>query len=148
MGQVRADAQAPEAQVRAAPVLRERPTSPHLQVWRWHVTMACSILTRATGVALYVGALLLAGWAVALASGPDAYAGYMGLLGSLPGKVVLFGLTVSLFYHLAAGVRHLVWDSGFGFRPRTADMTGMMAIAFGLAAAVAVWVLAAMMGAL
>lgn len=148
MGQVRADAQGPEAQRRAGPVLRERPLSPHLQVWRWHVTMACSILTRATGVALYVGALVLAGWAVALASGPDAYAAYMGLLGSIPGKVVLFGLTVSLFYHLAAGVRHLVWDFGHGFAPKTADMTGMMSIAFGIAAAVAVWVLAAMMGAL
>lgn len=149
MGQVRADAQGPEAQQRmAAPVLRERPTSPHLQVWRWHITMACSILTRATGVALYVGALVLAAWAVSLASGPDAYAQFRGLIGSLPGKVVLFGLTVSLFYHLAAGVRHLVWDSGQGFRPKTADMSGMMAIAFGLAAAVAVWVLAGMMGAL
>jgi succinate dehydrogenase / fumarate reductase cytochrome b subunit len=149
MGQVRADAQGPEAQQRAAaPVLRERPTSPHLQVWRWHVTMACSILTRATGVALYVGALVLAGWAFAIASGPDAYARYMALLGSIPGKVMLFGLTVSLFYHLAAGVRHLVWDSGHGFRPRTADMTGMMCIAFGIAAAIAVWVIAASMGAL
>jgi succinate dehydrogenase / fumarate reductase cytochrome b subunit len=69
-------------------------------------------------------------------------------LGSVLGKVVLFGLTVSLFYHLAAGVRHLFWDSGVGFLPKTADMTGMMAIAFGIAAAVAVWVLAAMMGAL
>jgi succinate dehydrogenase / fumarate reductase cytochrome b subunit len=126
----------------------ERPMSPHLQVWRWHVTMACSILTRATGVALYVGALVLAGWAVSIASGPDAYAQYKALLGTIPGKVVLFGFTVSLFYHLAAGVRHLVWDSGFGFKPRTADMTGMMSIAFGIAAAVAVWVIAAQMGAL
>lgn len=126
----------------------ERPTSPHLQVWRWHVTMACSILTRATGIALYAGALVLAGWAVSIASGPDAYAQYKALLGTIPGKVVLFGFTVSLFYHLAAGVRHLVWDSGFGFKPRTADMSGMMSIAFGLAAAVAVWVIAARMGAL
>jgi succinate dehydrogenase / fumarate reductase cytochrome b subunit len=110
--------------------------------------MACSILTRATGVALYVGALVLAGWAFSVASGPEAYAQYTSLLGSIPGKVVLFGLTVSLFYHLAAGVRHLVWDAGHGFRPRTADMTGMMAIAFGIAAAVAVWVIAASMGAL
>jgi succinate dehydrogenase / fumarate reductase cytochrome b subunit len=149
MGQVRAAAKGPEAQAsRAAPVLRERPMSPHLQVWRWHVTMACSILTRATGVALYVGALVLAGWALALASGPDAYGQYMALLGSWPGKVVMFGLTVSLFYHLAAGVRHLAWDTGHGFAPKTADMTGMMCIAFGLAAAVAVWGLAAMMGAL
>ncbi len=147
MGQIRADAQAPGAVGRSRGPL-DRPMSPHLQVWRWHVTMACSILTRATGIALYGGALILAGWAVAIASGPDCYAWYKALLGSIPGKIVLFGLTVSVFYHLAAGVRHLVWDSGFGFQPKTADMTGTMSIAFGIAAAIAVWVIAAQMGAL
>lgn len=149
MGQIRADAKGPEAQSSSAPRGEfQRPLSPHLGIWRWHVTMACSILTRATGVALYGGALILAGWAFSIASGPDCYAWYKALLGSIPGKVVLFGLTVSIFYHLAAGVRHLVWDSGYGFKPRTADMTGMMSIAFGIAAAVAVWVIAAEMGAL
>lgn len=145
MVQNSADAPASGARVRGP---ADRPTSPHLQVWRWHITMACSILTRATGVALYVGALILAGWAVSMASGAEAYDQYKALLGSIPGKVVLFGLTVSIFYHLAAGVRHLVWDSGHGFKPRTADMTGMMSIAFGIAAAIAVWVIAAQMGAL
>ncbi len=130
------------------PRLADRPLSPHVQVWRWHITMACSILHRATGVALYVGALILAGWAVSLAMGPGPYEAYKGLLGSLPGKVVLFGLTVSIFYHLAAGVRHLVWDAGHGFDPKTADLTGVAAIAFGLVASVAVWVIAGLMGAL
>lgn len=125
-----------------------RPLSPHVQVWRWHITMACSILHRATGVALYGGALILAGWAVALAMGPAPYEAYKALLGSPLGKVALFGLTVSIFYHLAAGVRHLVWDVGYGFDPKTADMTGVAAIAFGLVASVAVWVIAAFMGAL
>ena len=96
MSQVRADAKSAEGGERA------RPLSPHLQVWRWHVTMAASIATRATAVALYVGVLIIAGWALALASGPDAYAAYAGLLGSPLGLVVLFGLTVSIFYHLAA----------------------------------------------
>ena len=77
-----------------APVLRPRPLSPHLQIWRWHVTMATSILHRVTGCGLYVGGLILVGWAVALASGPDAYATYVGLLGSPLGKLVLFGLTL------------------------------------------------------
>jgi succinate dehydrogenase / fumarate reductase cytochrome b subunit len=149
MGQIRAEAEGPGAQAGARPRgPLDQPMSPHLQVWRWHVTMACSILTRATGIALYVGALILAGWAVAIASGPDCYAAYKAVLGSIPGKVVLFGLTVSVFYHLAAGIRHLFWDSGYGFQPKTADMTGMMSIAFGIAAAVAVWVIALMMGAL
>ncbi len=120
----------------------DRPMSPHLQVWRWHVTMATSILHRATGMALYVGILVLAGWVVALASGADAFGAYCVLLGSPPGLVVLFGLTVAFLYHLANGVRHLVWDSGKGFEPKTADMTGWAAIAFGLVAGVLIWIIA------
>jgi succinate dehydrogenase / fumarate reductase cytochrome b subunit len=132
----------------AAPELRERPLSPHLQVWRWHVTLAASILHRLTGMALYAGALVLAGWAVALASGPDAYGGYMRLLGSIGGKIVLFGLTVSVLFHLANGVRHLFWDIGKGFELRTANATATIALIFGFAGAMVVWLFAAATGAL
>lgn len=110
--------------------------------------MLSSILHRATGVALYGGALILAGWAVALASGPDAYDGYRALLGTPPGQVVMFGLTLSVFYHLAHGIRHLVWDSGHGFDPRTANFTAIAAIAFAVVASVAVWLIAASTGAI
>ena len=125
-----------------------RPISPHVQVWRWHITMFCSIAHRATGIALYGGALILAAWAVCLASGPDAYHLFRVVLGSLPGKLVLFGLTVSIFYHLASGVRHLVWDAGHGYQPKLADLTGAMCIAFSVVAAIAVWAIAGMTGAL
>ena len=108
--------------------------------------MAASILHRATGVALYGGALILAGWALALASGVGAYDTYRGLMASVPGRVVLFAITVSLFFHMANGVRHLFWDVGKGFAPRTADRTAWLALAFGLVAAFAVWVFAAMAG--
>lgn len=135
-----------EAKTGAA--LAQRPTSPHLQIWRWHITMLGSILHRATGVALYGGALILAGWAAALASGPGAFGVYKTLLGSLPGKVVLFGLTFAIFYHLANGLRHLVWDAGHGFEPRQADQTGAGVIAFALVATIAVWISAALSGAL
>jgi succinate dehydrogenase / fumarate reductase cytochrome b subunit len=120
----------------------DRPMSPHLQVWRWHVTMLTSILHRGTGMALYVGALVLAGWAVALAAGPDAFNAYRALLACPLGLLVLFGLTVAFLYHLANGVRHLVWDAGKGFEPKTADMTGWAAIAFGVVAAVLIWIIA------
>jgi succinate dehydrogenase / fumarate reductase cytochrome b subunit len=120
--------------------------SPHLQVWRWHVTMIASILHRATGIALYVGALVLAGWAVSLALGPQAYDAYRAQLAAPLGQLVLFGLTVSLFYHLANGLRHLWFDAGHGFDPKTADMTGAAAIAFGLVAALAIWLVAALTG--
>jgi succinate dehydrogenase / fumarate reductase cytochrome b subunit len=121
---------------------QDRPMSPHLQVWRWHVTMFTSIAHRATGMALYVGILILAGWVVALASGADAFNTYRTLLGSPLGLLVLFGLTVSFLYHLANGVRHLFWDGGKGFEPKTADMTGWAAIVFGVVAAVLIWVIA------
>lgn len=119
-----------------------RPMSPHLSVWRWHVTMATSILHRATGMALYVGVLIAAGWAVALAAGPGAFHGYRLLLASPLGQLALFGLTVSLFYHLANGVRHLFWDTGRGLEPKTADMSGWAAIVFGVVAAVLIWAIA------
>ncbi|CAN7506160.1 succinate dehydrogenase, cytochrome b556 subunit [Phenylobacterium sp. LjRoot219] len=132
----------------AAKAPRARPMSPHLQVWRWHITMATSIAHRATGVALYVGALIAAAWALALASGPDAYASFQGLLGSPLGLLVMFGLTVSFFFHLANGIRHLVWDTGHGLDIKSANASGVFVFAFTAVATVVTWVIALLMGAL
>jgi succinate dehydrogenase / fumarate reductase cytochrome b subunit len=123
----------------AAKAPRERPMSPHLQVWRWHITMATSIAHRATGVALYVGALILAGWAVALASGREAYAGYQALLGTPLGLLVMFGLTVSFFYHLANGIRHLVWDAGHGLDIKSATASAAFVFGFTAVASIVAW---------
>lgn len=131
-----------------SPGAAARPLSPHLGIWRWHVTMFTSIAHRASGIGLYAGALILAGWCVALAMGPEAYQGYMAVLGSIPGKVVMFALTVALMYHLAAGVRHLVWDTGRGFQLKTADLWSWLCIAFAILGSVAVWAAAYAMGAL
>jgi succinate dehydrogenase / fumarate reductase cytochrome b subunit len=136
--------------------LREPPVSPHLMtggfgsplLWRWHITMWTSILHRASGVALYVGALIAAAWAVALAEGPDRYAQFKGLMGSPLGKVVMFGLTLSYFYHLASGVRHIVWDSGHGLDVKSASASSALVLAFALAATVSVWGIAIMTGAI
>ena len=127
---------------------RQRPLSPHLMGWRPHATMVGSILHRISGVALYGGALILAGWAMSLAAGPDAYQTFMDLLGSILGKLVMFGLTLSVFYHLAKGVQHLIWDTGAGFKLATANMGAIACFAFAIAATLAVWVIAAMSGAL
>ena len=94
---------------------RERPLSPHLQVYRWQITMTMSILHRATGIALVVGAFALAWWLLAVAAGGDAYASAAACLASPLGKIVLFGFSLSLVYHLLNGIRHLLWDSGWGF---------------------------------
>jgi len=120
---------------------RPRPLSPHLQVWRWHVTMLASILTRLTGSALYGAVALIALWLGTLAFGPDAYAAFVSMAGSPLGLVVWFGLTVALMYHLAAGVRHLIWDAGAGLSPRAADLASWLSIGFGIVASVAFWAL-------
>lgn len=127
--------------------LPERPMSPYTQVWRWHITMACSILHRGCLVALYVGAAILAGWAAALAAGPSVYAGYLSVLGSPIGKLVLLGETFAVFYTVAYVIRQSFWDVGKGFAPRTADMTGAMSIAFAVVATIVTWVLAGANGA-
>ena len=129
-----------------SPGPRQRPLSPHLLGWRWHVTMAVSILTRVTGGALYVGIFLLAGWALALVSGRDAYEAYAGLLGSTLGRLALFGFTVAVFMHLAGGVRHLLWDLGKGYAKAEASASAWAAIVFALVASVAVWIVALMGG--
>jgi succinate dehydrogenase / fumarate reductase cytochrome b subunit len=118
---------------------KARPLSPHLQIWRWHVTLAASILHRVAGMLLYLGLLVLAGWALALAQGPGPFAAYAHLLMSAPGLALLFLITLAGFFHLANGLRHLAWDLGFGFKLKAADATAWVALGFGLLATVAFW---------
>lgn len=131
-----------------APGPRPRPLSPSVTTWRWHITMAVSILHRVTGSGLYVAALVLMAWALSLAAGPDAYGVFTGIAGSIVGKLVLFGLTLCAFYHLANGIRHLAWDAGFGFKPKTATGTAWLVIGFAILATVVFWGFLAMNGAL
>ena len=95
--------------------VQQRPLSPHLQVYRWQITMVMSILHRASGVALTVGTLGLAWWLLALAAGGERYANASALIASPLGLVLLFGFSLSLVYHLLNGLRHLMWDMGWGF---------------------------------
>lgn len=120
----------------------KRPLSPHLGVWRWHVTMATSIFHRASGVALYLGAIMLTAWLGALAGGQEVYENVMGLLTSPLGLLVLFGITAAACYHLANGIRHLVWDAGKGYSPKTSNASGWATIIFGAVGAVVVFALA------
>ena len=89
-----------------------RPLSPHLQVYKFGYTMATSILNRFTGLGLSLGLLLLVYWLVTVAGGPHSQARAARLLGLPLMKVVYAGLIVAFCYHLVAGVRHLLWDTG------------------------------------
>ena len=108
-----------EARARAG---ASRPLSPHLQIYKPMLTMMMSIAHRITGAALYFGMLLLAWWLIAAASGANAYAGFETFMGSLIGRLILFGYTWALLHHLLGGIRHLIWDTLHGFEPAEREM--------------------------
>ncbi len=128
---------------------QDRPLSPHLQVYRPQITSVLSIAHRATGIVLAAGLLLLLWWLAAAASGPDAFETAQAAVGSFLGRLLLFGWTFALFYHLCNGIRHLFWDMGRGFELDTVSVTGWLAVGSAAVLTLLAWVLAyASMGAL
>jgi succinate dehydrogenase / fumarate reductase, cytochrome b subunit len=120
---------------------RPRPLSPHLQVWRWHVTMTASILFRVTIGAISVGAAILAGWLALIAFGPDAYASTLSFAASPFGLFIGFGLTVVLFSFLLNGARHLINDTGRALTIKPANLLSSIAVWGPIPLAVLFWVL-------
>ncbi len=92
-----------------------RPLSPHLSIYRPMLTMMMSIAHRVTGAALYFGTLLLIWYLVAAVSGDAAFATVSWFMRSFFGQLILFGFTFALLHHFFGGVRHLIWDAGYGF---------------------------------
>lgn len=105
-----------------------RPLSPHISIYRWPITMALSILHRATGIALSVGFVVFVVWLFDAAAGPEAYATFAAVMGSMFGKLLLVAWSFAFFYHLSNGVRHLVWDSGRGFEKSQANLSSWMVL--------------------
>ena len=94
---------------------RERPISPHLQIYRWPLPMMMSIAHRITGAGLYFGTLLVAWWLIAIGSGSGGYSRMTGFIDSWFGRLLLFAYTWTLIHHMLGGIRHLIWDTGRGF---------------------------------
>lgn len=117
----------------------DRPLSPHLSIYRWPVTMATSILHRATGVAMAAGFIVLVGWLFAAASGPDIYAKFLDAMDSIVGFVLLIGWSFAFFYHLANGIRHLVWDTGRGLEKGQATASAWFVIVLSVVLTTAFW---------
>ena len=124
----------------------ERPLSPHLQIYRWYLTMALSIGHRVTGIGLALGLVLLTWWLLALASGPEAFATVQAVMHSWLGVLVLFLYTFVLLYHFGNGIRHLVWDAGYGFDIEVAARSGIAVLVFAGVATVLVWLVLAIAG--
>ena len=121
--------------------LVRRPLSPHLQVYRWPISMALSIGHRVTGVGLGIGALLLTWWLVAAAVSDDAFDAVQGFLATPIGLLLLFGWTLALFFHLFAGIRHLAWDAGYGFDKPRYDRSGWAVVIATALATVLLWII-------
>ena len=118
----------------------ERPLSPHLQIYRWYLTMALSIAHRASGAVLTGGLFLLAIWLMALAGGEDSFATMRAIMDNPVGWLVLFVLTFALFFHTLNGIRHLAWDFGIGFDKDTARQSGVIVIGASAALTVITWI--------
>jgi succinate dehydrogenase / fumarate reductase cytochrome b subunit len=118
----------------------DRPLSPHLQIYRWQLTSVMSILHRAAGIALSLGAFLLVWWLVAAASGPAAYDTVETFLGSWLGFLLLLGWTAALFYHLCNGIRHLVWDTGHALDLDSTYLGGWLVVAAAAVLTAVAWI--------
>lgn len=124
--------------------MRPRPLSPHLFIYKPIPTMVMSIVHRITGVALYVGTLLVAWWLLAAASSAEHFDFVSGLYGSWFGRLVLFGYTWALIHHMLGGIRHLVWDTGTGLAKETTTKLAYATVVASILLTVIVWVAAYM----
>lgn len=117
----------------------ERPLSPHLQVYRPQMTSVLSILHRATGYALAVGTVMIVWMLLAAARGPESYGVFHDFVGTLLGKVMIFGWSVALFYHMSNGVRHMFWDAGALLDIKNAYKAGYFVLAMTVILTVWAW---------
>ena len=120
--------------------LKNRPLSPHLQIYKPMLTMMMSIVHRITGAALYFGMLLLVWWLVAAAAGPNAYASVQWFMETLFGRLILLGYTWALIHHMLGGIRHLIWDQGYGFGPAEREWLTAATLVGSIAFTIVLWV--------
>ena len=117
----------------------ERPLSPHLQIYRPMLTMLMSIAHRISGVGNAVGFLLLAWWLVAISLGPEAYAEVSAFFDSIFGRLLLFLFSWSLIHHMLGGIRHLIWDTGYGLDKVSIEVFAWATIIGSTVLSVLVW---------
>ena len=107
---------------------RQRPLSPHLQIYKPQITSILSILHRGTGIVLSIGSIILVLWIVTLTLGESTYLMFSNIINNWFGKFIIFGFTFALFYHLSNGIRHLFWDAGYGYELNHAYISGISVI--------------------
>ena len=120
----------------------KNPLSPHLQIYRWHISSLLSITHRISGVINLLGLILIFLWLLFLSTGESNYEVFLLSINSFFGKFILIGLTWSMSFHILSGIRHLAWDLGYGFEIKTANISGIIVIISSLVLTVIFWLLA------
>ena len=118
------------------------PLSPHLQIYRWHVSSLLSITHRISGVINLSALILIFFWLIILSFGESNYELFLLIINSFFGKFILIGFTWSMNFHLLSGIRHLAWDMGYGFEIKTANISGIIVVISSLFLTIIFWLLA------
>jgi len=120
----------------------KNPISPHLQIYRWHISSLLSITHRISGVINLLALILIFFWLLGLSFGESNYELFLLIINSFFGKFILIGFTWSMSFHILSGIRHLVWDLGYGFEIKTANISGIIVIICSLVLTIIFWLFA------
>ena len=119
----------------------KNPLSPHLQIYRWHLSMILSIAHRIIGIVNSLAIILICLWTISLIFGEENYEIIKILFQSLFGKLLIVSLSWSFSFHILSEVRHLIWDLGYGFDLKISKITGIITIIGSLALTVLIYLL-------
>jgi len=117
----------------------KNPLSPHLQIYRWHISSLVSITHRISGVINLLALILIFYWLIILSFGENNYESFLLTINSFLGKFILIGFTWSMIFHLLSGIRHLAWDLGYGYEIKSANISGTIVIIFSLVLTIIFW---------
>ena len=118
----------------------QNPISPHLQVYRWHISSLLSIVHRISGVVNLLALILIFSWLLVLSFDEGNYELFLLMINSFFGKFILIGFTWTMIFHILSGMRHLAWDLGYGFEIKTANISGIIVIISSLILTIIFWV--------
>jgi len=120
----------------------KNPLSPHLQIYRWHISSLLSIIHRISGVINLLALILIFFWLIVLSFGESNYELFLLIINSFFGKFILIGFTWSMSFHILSGIRHVAWDLGYGFEIKTANISGIIVIICSLVLTIIFWLFA------
>ena len=106
----------------------QNPLSPHLQIYKWHISSLLSITHRVVGVINFFALIVICFWAISLFLGENFYQTFENILNTLFGKFLIISLCWTFSFQILNEIRHLVWDAGFGFDLKVAKMSGVITL--------------------